>query len=156
MRGVQSPLCVRRIAKDRECVIVDGHEDIAYNALNFGRDYRHSVAETRRLEAGGNHPNGICDRRAAGQPAGACRHRLRDDVHRAGATARLHVRTTPHYKTPAEANRLARSQFDHYQRLADQTDKIQLVRTQAELDAVLATWEPGTEDRRDHRRASSC
>jgi membrane dipeptidase len=33
-------------------VIVDAHEDLAWNMLSFGRDYTRSVAETRRLEAG--------------------------------------------------------------------------------------------------------
>ncbi len=31
-------------------LIVDAHEDIAYNMLNFGRDYTRPVSETRRLE----------------------------------------------------------------------------------------------------------
>jgi len=33
-------------------LIVDAHADIAYNMLKFGRDYRRSAAETRRIEAG--------------------------------------------------------------------------------------------------------
>jgi membrane dipeptidase len=32
-------------------VIVDAHEDIAWNALTFGRDYTHSALATRALEA---------------------------------------------------------------------------------------------------------
>ena len=31
-------------------LIVDAHEDIAYNMLTFGRDYTRSVVETRRME----------------------------------------------------------------------------------------------------------
>lgn len=31
-------------------IVVDAHEDLAWNALTFGRDYRRSVEETRRLE----------------------------------------------------------------------------------------------------------
>ncbi len=31
-------------------LIVDAHEDLAYNMLTFGRDYTRSVAETRRIE----------------------------------------------------------------------------------------------------------
>src|SRR5512135_977731 len=31
-------------------LIVDAHEDLAYNMVNFGRDYTRSAAETRRLE----------------------------------------------------------------------------------------------------------
>jgi membrane dipeptidase len=31
-------------------IVVDAHEDLAWNALTFGRDYRRSVQETRRYE----------------------------------------------------------------------------------------------------------
>jgi hypothetical protein len=34
-------------------ILVDAHADIAYNMLNYGRDYTRPVAETRRLESGG-------------------------------------------------------------------------------------------------------
>jgi membrane dipeptidase len=34
-------------------LIVDSHEDLAWNMLCFGRDYTRSAHETRRLEAGG-------------------------------------------------------------------------------------------------------
>ena len=33
-------------------ILVDAHEDLAYNILTFGRDYTLSAFETRRLEAG--------------------------------------------------------------------------------------------------------
>ena len=33
-------------------IVVDSHEDIAWNMLTFGRDYTRSVQETRRLEVG--------------------------------------------------------------------------------------------------------
>ncbi|MCZ2128398.1 MAG: membrane dipeptidase [Anaerolineales bacterium] len=33
-------------------IIIDAHEDLAYNMLKHGRDYARSVAETRALEAG--------------------------------------------------------------------------------------------------------
>src|SRR4030065_55371 len=32
-------------------LIVDAHEDLAWNILTFGRDYTHSVAETSQLDA---------------------------------------------------------------------------------------------------------
>ncbi|TFH35413.1 MAG: peptidase M19 [Anaerolineales bacterium] len=31
-------------------IVIDAHEDLAWNALTFGRDYRRSVVETRQLE----------------------------------------------------------------------------------------------------------
>ena len=33
-------------------LIVDGHADIAFNMLNYGRDYTRSAEETRKLEVG--------------------------------------------------------------------------------------------------------
>ena len=30
--------------------IIDAHQDLAYNALNFGREYTHSAYETRKRE----------------------------------------------------------------------------------------------------------
>ena len=47
------------------------------------------------------------------------------------------------YKTPREAYDLALKQWDVYQRLADETDTIRLIRTTRDLDAVLATWADG-------------
>ncbi len=122
--------------------IVDGHEDIAYNVLNFGRDYRHSVAETRRLEADGNHPNGVATVGLPDSLLGRVAIVCGTIFTAPERTSGFMQSETPHYKTPAEANRLANLQLDYYQRLADQTDKVQLVRTQAELDAVLETWAP--------------
>src|SRR5262249_53736142 len=47
------------------------------------------------------------------------------------------------YKDVGEAYKLAMAQMDYYQRLADTNEKIQLIRSTADLDAVLATWEDG-------------
>ena len=33
-------------------ILVDAHQDLAWNMLSFGRDYTRPVAETRRREAG--------------------------------------------------------------------------------------------------------
>jgi membrane dipeptidase len=37
-------------------IIIDAHEDLAWNALTFGRDYRRDMDETRRLEAESDTP----------------------------------------------------------------------------------------------------
>lgn len=43
-------------------LIIDAHEDLAWNMLTWGRDYTRPVAETRRLEQGGStvERNGDC------------------------------------------------------------------------------------------------
>ncbi len=125
-------------------LIVDAHEDIAYNAVRFGRDYRNSVARTRQLEAGGDHPTGIATLGLPDSLLGRVAL-VFSTLFVAPDSAAGMLPDSPRYKTPAEAYRLARQQLDYYQRLADETDKIRLVRTQSELDAVLKTWEPGTE-----------
>ncbi|MGD8632803.1 MAG: membrane dipeptidase [Anaerolineales bacterium] len=38
-------------------IVVDAHEDLAWNALTFGRDYRRSVEETRRNERASDIPS---------------------------------------------------------------------------------------------------
>ena len=37
-------------------IVVDSHQDLAWNMLTFGRDYTRSVEETRQIEAGGQTP----------------------------------------------------------------------------------------------------
>ncbi len=54
------------------------------------------------------------------------------------------------YNTPREAYQRALAQIDVYQRLADEHAAICLIRTQPELDGVLASWASGVEFA-DHR-----
>ena len=132
-------------------IVVDAHEDIAYNALMFGRDFRRSALEKRRREAKSVVPsrNGIA---TAGLPDSL--------LGRVALTfATLFVapctKNTPDwdllsYSDEHEAYALALKQLDYYERLADEHVKFKLVRTRADLDAVLATWADGT-DITDHQ-----
>jgi len=47
---------VGSLPRDDGMLIVDSHEDLAWNALTFGREYMRSAAETRSLEAGSETP----------------------------------------------------------------------------------------------------
>src|SRR5664279_1777092 len=118
-------------------LIVDAHEDIAYNVLRFGRDYRRSVAETRRLEAGSALPNGTATvglpDSLLGRVAVVCATLFTAPK---GAPGPM-LSDAPSYKTPAEAYRLAMQQLDYYQRLSDESDKVELIRTQTELNSIL-------------------
>jgi membrane dipeptidase len=125
-------------------LIVDAHQDIAYNALCFGRDYRRSVRETRSLEREGNVP----------AQNGTATSALPDAIlGRVGVvfatlfTAPAQTKPAPWdklwYKTPKEAHDLALRQWDYYQRLAGETEKVRLITTARDLDAVLATWADG-------------
>jgi membrane dipeptidase len=128
-------------------IVIDAHEDIAYNVLCYGRDYRQPALGTRRLEAGS----------AMLQQRGNAVLGLPDALlGRVGlAFATLFVApydgkddqpwSSLSYKTPREAYQLAAQQMDYYHRLADEDERVRLVKTQADLDAVLATWAEGTE-----------
>lgn len=127
-------------------IVFDAHQDIAYNALCYGRDYRRSVAETRQSE---RDPELLARRGSAtlGLPDA-----LAGRVALVGAT----VFVAPFdgddnqpwakftYKSPKEAFQLASAQIDYYNRLTDETEAVQIVRTQRDLDAVLATWADDT------------
>lgn len=122
-------------------LIVDAHEDIAYNALTFGRDYRVSALKKRRDEiAAGAQRSGV----TLGLPEAL--------IGRVGVVFGT-IFVTPGddkswtpapgeavYRTPQEAYALGLRQLDYYQRLADEDARIRLIRTRADLDAVLATW----------------
>lgn len=131
-------------------LIVDAHEDLAWNVKTFGRDYTRSAAETRRQEAGSEtllHS----DDTLLGWP-----DYQRGQVAVVFSTLFAAPRRrqegpwdTQAYLTMQEARSLYRAQLDVYLRLADaHPDKFRLVRSQADLEAVLAAWQkvkPGDE-----------
>ncbi|MBZ0300140.1 MAG: dipeptidase [Anaerolineae bacterium] len=127
-------------------IVVDAHEDIAYNALAFGRDYRRGALGIRVQEAGTDVPsrNGTA---TVGLPDA-----LLGRVALTFATLFVAPRTQKtapwdvlSYSDAQEACELASREMDYYERLADEHEKINLVRTQTDLDALLATWESGKE-----------
>ncbi len=127
-------------------IIVDAHEDIAYNTLNFGRDFAQSVHVTRRREANTDFPK-INGTATTGLPE-ALLGRVAlvfGTLFVAPAWSRTVMGSFGEiaYETPAEAYRHAMDQIDVYHRLADDNDRIGLVRTQSELAAVLAAWADG-------------
>lgn len=124
-------------------LIIDAHEDIAWNALASGRDVRRSALETRRLEKGTDVPqhDGLC---MVGLPEW-----LAGGVEVVFGTifvrpARRGLPDLHTYATAEEAHKLAQAQFDYYHRLADECDQIALIGTRVELDTVLSSWEGET------------
>jgi len=139
-------------------IIVDAHQDIAYNAICCERDYRRAVYATRQIEAarftarGEELPNGLATLglpdALLGRVALVCATLFTaPQIVSTAANPSARVR----YATPKEAYRLGLQQIDYYHRLADQTARVRLVKTAADLAAVLATWEPGTEQA-DHQQ----
>jgi membrane dipeptidase len=126
-------------------IVLDAHQDIAYNALCFGRDYRRNAWETRRIEAG----------TTIVTHAGQATLGLPDALLGRVAVVFSTLFVAPYegndnvpwaklsYRTPGEAYQFASQQADYYQRITDESDKVTLIRTAADLDAVLATWGDG-------------
>ena len=124
-------------------LIVDSHQDLAWNMLSFGRDYTRSVEETRRLEAGGQTPLHNGDS-LLGWPeyqlgqvaivfatlfAAPLRHKLGDW-------------DTLTYANTNQAHSSYKAQLDAYHQLVDEhPDKFQLVQTLQDLEKVLVDWE---------------
>jgi membrane dipeptidase len=124
-------------------ILVDAHEDLAYNMHSFGRDYTLSAAETRRRESGSKilEYNGDT---LLGYPE----YRLG----RVGVVfstlfvvpqkARTGDWEIESYANPQQAYELYSAQVDIYQRLVDEhADKFRLIQTRPDLESVLAPWE---------------
>ncbi len=123
--------------------LIDSHEDFSYNMLNFGRDYRRSVEETRRLESTTSIPqwNGQTLLGAAEYQQGQVRIIF--------STLFLSPRdqNTPaweplSYPDFSTFRKLTHDQIDAYERLWDQSPELFApVRHKRELHRVLNTWE---------------
>jgi len=122
-------------------LIVDAHEDIAWNVVALGRDVRRSALETRQLEVGTDNVerNGIC---MVGLPEW-----LEGRVAVVfgtiyAAPERPGRRSGPQtYSNAAEAHTLGKQQLDVYRRLADEEDRVALVGCQDDLQEVIASWQ---------------
>jgi membrane dipeptidase len=121
-------------------IVVDAHEDIAYNYVAYGRDYRESAYAKRDRERGAAHvqrtgnatlglPDALLGRVALTYATLFVAPRKPSELYERVA-----------YTTPREAYTLALQQWDYYQRLVDEDQRLRLVTAQADLDAVLATW----------------
>ena len=123
-------------------IIVDAHEDIAYNQAIYLRDYRVSALKHRQNEAGTGFPLatiGLPDA-LLGRVA-VVFSTLFVAPHRSGLASNNVPGEEPTYSNPTEAYDAASRQLDYYYRLADEDERIILVKNQADLDEVLASWE---------------
>lgn len=126
-------------------LLVDAHQDIAWNMLNFGRNTIHSVAETRQRETGGPTPerNGDTllgwDAYQQGNVA-----LVFGTLFISPARAAMGIWDNQAYTKPEQARRNSMAQLDIYRRLADeQSEKFRLIRSRSELDEHLGLWQPG-------------
>lgn len=124
-------------------IIIDSHEDIAYNMLNFGRDYSVPMIETRRREQGTEIilQNGDT---LLGRDV-YVRGRVALVIGTLFALPAAHAQGTWErltYRTPNEAHSLCLRQIDAYHRLAgEHPDQFRLISTARDLKETLAAWQ---------------
>lgn len=130
-------------------VIVDGHEDLALNALSDRRNYLTSAYAIRAAEAG----SGIED--VIGRSMLGLAEWLEARVGVIVATLNVIPRSFAHpgelsYVTVEDAHQQALAQLDLYRRWAQTCSQIVIVETREQLEGVLSTWghDVATEDRR--------
>jgi membrane dipeptidase len=120
--------------------IVDGHEDLANNALGWRRNYRRAARWTRQQEQGSTIASSF----------GQCMVGMPDLLRgRVGivfgtlfvAPARRQMQNDPLvYRDVSEAYRLGMAQLDFYHRWAEQDRHIHVIASQSDLQEVLASW----------------
>ncbi len=132
-----------RLLRDTMAFIIDAHEDLAYNALSFNRDYRKSAAQIRTAETGTAIP-GLTGDTVLGWP----------DYQRGQVAivfATLFIAPRAHaggpwenqvFDDPASAHRLYERQVEYYQRLTDEhPDEFRLICSRSDLQTVLKAWQ---------------
>ncbi|MFW5748519.1 MAG: dipeptidase [Chloroflexota bacterium] len=127
-------------------IILDAHQDIAFNMACFRRNYRISALKQRQLEAGTATPqrNGIA---TIGLPE-AIAGRVAvvfSTIFTAPQSASAGPWDCVTYADVRQAYSAGMQQMDIYHRLEDHDPRLRLVHSRADLDAVLATW---ADDRR--------
>lgn len=123
--------------------IIDAHQDLAYNALTFGRDYLLPAAQTRRLEIGTEVPQ------RNGQTLLGWPDFQRGQIALIFGTLFAAPRRyasgaweTQIYKDSSEAIRLLQNQLSYYQRLCgDHPDQFRLIKSRQDMNLLLAEWE---------------
>jgi membrane dipeptidase len=131
-------------------MIVDAHEDLAWNMLTFGRNYRRSAAETRSLEVGGDTPERNGDTLLGGP-----------DWRQGGiglvfgtlfaSPARLTVDGWDKlvFDDQAAAHRVYRRQIDAYQEMFESSpDEFISIRSLVDLERHLEAWPEALPERR--------
>jgi membrane dipeptidase len=122
-------------------LIVDAHEDIAFNALNYGRDCLRSALATRQLEIGTETPgrNGHC---MLGLPEWILgRTAVIFSTLFAAPKRRSSGGETEVYADAAEAHLVYSRELDYYHRLTDENQQFALIGSRGDLEAVLRSWD---------------
>lgn len=125
-------------------LIVDSHEDLAWNILSFGRDYTRAARETRALEAGsltvernGDTLLGWPDYQRGRVAVVFATLFASPARHLVGQWERLFYQDSDY----ESAHRIYRQELETYHRLADShPDKFSLLASRADLERILDHW----------------
>jgi membrane dipeptidase len=141
---------MRQMTDLTKMLMVDAHQDLAYNMITFGRDYTRTAKATRELERGGPAPERTGDT-LLGWPEYQ-RGRVAvifATLFAAPLRRKLGEWDLQCYADTAQARHLYRSQIDAYQRLTDDhPDNFRLIHVRDDLRSVLDHW--GKEDEEQH------
>jgi membrane dipeptidase len=124
-------------------IIVDAHQDLAWNILTFGRDYGKSALDTRRREAGTDAPTQNGDTLLGWPDYQKGRVAVVfSTIFAAPAAAQLGPWDTQFFANVGQAHQVYQDQLDAYYRLVDKyPDKFHLLLTLPDLRQVLEAWE---------------
>lgn len=135
-------VCFLPMTKPFSPYIIDSHQDLAYNALGFGRDILRPAFETRAREQDTAVPA------RNGQTLLGWHEYQRGQVALIFSTVFLTPRRyaeswdTQAYREPADARAKIQQQIDHYRRLAgDHPDQFRLVQNRRDLAETLEPWQ---------------
>ena len=132
-------------------LIIDSHQDLAWNILTYGRDYSRSVKETRRLEAGTITPERNGDSLVGWPEYQQGRVAVVFSTLYATPARKMEAWDTIVYKDSESAHRLYRDQIDVYRKLADShPEKFRLISSTPELDSVIEHWSKPEHDPDGH------
>jgi membrane dipeptidase len=125
-------------------LIVDAHEDLAWNILTFGRDYSQGALWIREREMLAETPthNGNT---LLGRPDWLLGHVgvIFATLFVAPERRRVGPWDSQCYATASEAYSLASAQLDAYSQLVEQHGQFKMIGSQADLAEVVDTWQDG-------------
>jgi membrane dipeptidase len=124
-------------------LVVDAHQDLAWNMLTFGRDYTRSAIETRQLERHTETPahNGDTLLGWTEYQQGNVAV-VFSTLFACPARKQMGAWDAQSYRDEAEAHQRYSAQLDAYHRLVEQhSDKFRLLQTQSDLGETITQWE---------------
>jgi len=128
-------------------IIIDAHQDLAWNILTFGRDYTTSAADIRRHERGTEIPHYNDDTLLGWQDYQEGQIAIIfATLFASPLRAKLGGFDTQSYGDADEANIIYHAQMDAYDRLTDENpDKFQPIRDQSDLQKILSLWKDSSQ-----------